>query len=72
MAPMRTITAPELKKILADHKTWRESGGSSGARADLAGAYLAGANLTGAKIHEGASLPAGWVRGDSGIITRKP
>ena len=42
------------------------------AGANLAGANLTGAYLAGAKIHEGASLPAGWVRGDSGIITRNP
>ena len=46
--------------------------GANLAGANLDRAYLAGANLARATIHEGASLPAGWVRGDSGIITRKP
>ena len=41
-------------------------------RANLNGASLYGANLYGAYIHEGASLPAGWMRSESGIITRKP
>ena len=46
--------------------------GANLARAYLTDANLTGAYLAGAKIHEGASLPAGWVRGDSGIITRNP
>lgn len=37
------ISKEELAKILGDHKTWISSGGSSGARANLADAYLAGA-----------------------------
>ena len=38
----------ELSEILAKHKSWVESVGVSGARADLTGADLAGANITGA------------------------
>ena len=55
--------------------------GASLNRANLDGANLYGANLyraslyranlDGAYIHEGASLPAGWMRSESGIITRK-
>ena len=30
------------------------------------------ARLAGASIHSGASLPSGWVRSESGIITRTP
>ena len=47
----------EIKKILDDHKLWRETGGEKGARADLAGAnleraYLEGANLYDANLHD--------------------
>jgi uncharacterized protein YjbI with pentapeptide repeats len=47
---MRTIAPDELTKILADHKLWRESGGRSGARANLARANLARANLARANL----------------------
>ena len=46
--------------------------GANLSRANLYGATLDGATLDGAKIHEGATLPDGWVRSESGIIARKP
>ena len=46
--------------------------GANLSRANLYGANLDGATLDGAKIHEGATLPDGWVRSESGIIARKP
>jgi Pentapeptide repeats (8 copies) len=52
----------DLDKILAQHKLWLESGGTSGAQEDLAradlrnarlgGALLAGANLSGAVLYD--------------------
>jgi hypothetical protein len=44
-----------LKKILEEHRRWRESGETEGARANLAGANLAGAYLDGANL-AGANL----------------
>jgi len=51
---MRAFTAEDLKKILDDHRLWRESCGEAGKRADLRGASLRGAylchvNLSGAR-----------------------
>ena len=46
----RIISEDELTKILADHGTWRSSGGKSGARADLTDANLARADLTHANL----------------------
>jgi len=40
----------KLKQILEAHKLWRESGGKSGARADLSGANLSRANLSEADL----------------------
>ena len=45
--------------------------------ANMEWAYMEGANMAraymeGANIHEGVSLPSGWARSESGIITRKP
>ncbi len=37
---MKTITEPELRKILADHREWVESGGLKGQRADLSESVL--------------------------------
>ena len=42
----RVVSRDELTKILDEHRAWRSSGGSSGARAYLAGAYLTDADLT--------------------------
>jgi Pentapeptide repeats (8 copies) len=39
-----------LQEILAAHKEWRESGGTKGTRANLAGANLARANLARANL----------------------
>ena len=51
---------------------WASLDGANLDGANLDGANLYGASLNGAYIHEGASLPAGWMRSESGIITRKP
>ena len=45
----------KLQEILAAHKTWIESAGEKGERADLSGANLRGANLRGANLR-GAHL----------------
>ena len=67
----------EIKKILDDHKLWRETGGEKGARADLAGAnleraYLEGANLYDANLHdanlERANLYGANLVGARGIL----
>ena len=42
---MKTITATELKNVLAEHKFWLESNGKQGTRADLTDADLLYANL---------------------------
>jgi hypothetical protein len=42
---MKTYTATELQKVLADHNAWLTDN-SKGARADLRGADLLGANLS--------------------------
>ena len=47
---MKTITATELKSILAEHKLWIESAGKQGTRAILTGANLEGADLRGANL----------------------
>lgn len=44
---LRTISADELKDILAAHALWRRRGGEEGSRADLTHANLAGADLRG-------------------------
>ena len=52
---MKTITATELKSILAEHKLWVETNSVQGTLADLQGADLQGANLVGASLR-GANL----------------
>ena len=47
---MKTITATELKNILASHKLWIETKGKQGVCADLEDANLAYANLKGANL----------------------
>jgi uncharacterized protein YjbI with pentapeptide repeats len=72
----------DIKKILDDHKLWRETGGEKGARAnlfganlecaDLEGADLAGANLEGANLYgadlRGANLYGADLEGARGIL----
>src|SRR5437016_7404404 len=64
----------ELAEILDQHKSWAESGGESGAKADLCGVNLAkadltGVNLQGAHLHRmnlvGADLSMANLRGAS-------
>ena len=57
----------DIKKILDDHKLWRETGGEKGARANLYGANLYGAYLYGANL-EGANLYGANLRGARGIL----
>jgi uncharacterized protein YjbI with pentapeptide repeats len=49
------ISLIDLAEILDQHKTWVESGGESGVKADLCGVNLAKADLTGVNF-QGASL----------------
>ncbi|MCG3771455.1 MAG: Secreted effector protein PipB [Nitrosomonadaceae bacterium] len=53
---MKTITATELKNILASHKLWSELG-EEGIRADLEGVNLESSNL------EGVNLEGAWLKG---------
>jgi uncharacterized protein YjbI with pentapeptide repeats len=68
------ISLIDLAEILDQHKQWVESGGESGARADLSGVNLAkadltGVNLQGAHLHRvnlaGADLSMANLRGAS-------
>src|SRR5947208_2955259 len=68
------ISLIDLAEILDQHKQWVESGGESGARADLTGVNLAkadltGVNLQGAPLHRvnlaGADLSMANLRGAS-------
>ena len=68
------ISLIELAEILDQHKIWAESGGESGAKADLSGVNLAkadltGVNLQGAHLHRmnlaGADLSMANLRGAS-------
>src|SRR5437667_7591166 len=68
------ISLIELAEILDQHKIWAESGGESGAKADLTGVNLAkadltGVNLQGAHLHRmnlaGADLSMANLRGAS-------
>jgi len=49
------ISLLELAEILDQHKTWVESGGENGERADLSGVNLSNADLTGVNL-QGAVL----------------
>ena len=49
------VSLIELAVILDEHKLWVESGGDSGAKADLSGVNLEGADLTGVNL-QGAQL----------------
>src|SRR5204863_3248802 len=68
------ISLLDLAEILDQHKIWAESGGESGAKADLTGVNLAkadltGVNLQGAHLHRmnlaGADLSMANLRGTS-------
>jgi len=68
------ISLIDLAEILDQHKIWVESGGESGAKADLSGVNLAkadltGVNLQGAHLHRtnlvGADLSMANLRGAS-------
>ena len=68
------ISLIDLAEILDQHKTWVETGGESGAKADLSGVNLAkadltGVNLQGAHLHRtnlvGADLSMANLRGAS-------
>src|ERR1700736_1448364 len=68
------ISVLDLAEILDQHKLWVESGGESGAKADLSGvnlskADLTGVNLQGAHLHRtnlvGADLSMANLRGVS-------
>src|SRR3981081_71915 len=68
------ISVLDLAEILDQHKIWVESGGESGAKADLSGVNLAkadltGVNLQGAHLHRtnlvGADLSMAKLRGAS-------
>jgi uncharacterized protein YjbI with pentapeptide repeats len=50
-----SLSLIELAEILDEHKTWVESNGDSGVKADLTGVNLAGAELTGVNL-QGAIL----------------
>jgi uncharacterized protein YjbI with pentapeptide repeats len=58
----RGITLLDLAEILDQHKIWVESGGESGAKADLCGVNLAHADLTGVNL-QGAFLNKANFRG---------
>jgi uncharacterized protein YjbI with pentapeptide repeats len=47
-----SIPLIELAQILDEHKTWVESGGDAGVKAELTGANLAGADLTGVNLQD--------------------
>src|ERR1700681_1693969 len=51
----RGISLLDLAEVLDQHKIWAESGGESGAKADLCGVNLSNADLTGANL-QGAAL----------------
>jgi len=54
-ASLSSISVLELAEVLDQHRIWVESGGESGAKADLCGVNLAKADLTGVNL-QGASL----------------
>jgi uncharacterized protein YjbI with pentapeptide repeats len=53
--PSGNLSLLDLAEVLDLHRTWVETGGESGARADLSGANLAKADLTGVNL-QGASM----------------
>ena len=52
---LASISVIELAEVLDQHRLWVESGGETGAKADLCGVNLAKADLTGVNL-QGASL----------------
>src|SRR6202790_4386160 len=58
----RGISLLDLAEVLDQHKIWAESGGESGAKADLCGVNLSNADLTGANL-QGALLNKANLRG---------
>src|ERR1700720_935848 len=54
-ASLASISMLELAEVLDQHRLWVESGGETGAKADLCGVNLAKADLTGVNL-QGASL----------------
>ena len=58
------MSREERKKILEAHKLWLDSGGKSGARADLSRARLSDCDLCGADLRgadlSGAKFFPGW------------
>jgi uncharacterized protein YjbI with pentapeptide repeats len=61
-AESRGISLLDLAEVLDQHKIWAESGGESGAKADLCGVNLSNADLTGANL-QGALLNKANLRG---------
>src|SRR5713226_1212589 len=61
-AESRGISLLDLAEVLDQHKIWAESGGESGAKADLSGVNLANADLTGVNL-QGAQLNKANLRG---------
>jgi len=60
--PQPEISLLELAEVLDQHKIWVESGGDTGAKAELSGANLQGADLTGVNL-QGACLERANLRG---------
>ena len=62
----------DIKKILDDHKLWRETGGEKGTQAYLRGAYLRDTSLEGANLRYanlyGANLYGANLVGATGIL----
>ncbi len=61
-AKLREVSEDELTQILAAHKTWLETDGKEGERADLFRANLQGADLRRANL-QGASLVGANLQG---------
>ncbi len=61
-AKLREVSEEDLKRILAAHEAWVETGGEKGEQADLSDANLSDANLNGAKL-QGAGLTGANLQG---------
>src|SRR3984893_8697987 len=64
-----SIPLIELAQILDEHKMWVESGGETGAKADLTGANLAGADLTGVNLQDAILTKANLAGADLSMAT---